>query len=82
VDKKENKMKKGWFPLFIVLAFLMLAVAVTGCRTEYYPPVGEAYTKVDGKIYGAVQREGLAPWSDGDGKVINLPLSNLSVVGK
>ncbi len=71
-------------PFLIITAFIALAVMflITGCRTEYYPPVGGAYTKVDGKIYGPVQREGLAPWSDGNGKVINLPLSNLSVVGK
>ena len=70
-------MKKG------ILIIAVSAVSfLTGCRTEYYKPLGDTYTKVDGKIYGAVKREGLAPWSDGDGKVINLPLSNLSVVGK
>jgi hypothetical protein len=70
-------MKKGILIIAVSAAFFLI-----GCRTEYYKPAGDTYTKVDGKIYGAVKREGLAPWSDGDGKVINLPLSNLSVVGK
>ena len=78
------KVKIPKIPFLIIIVFLAAAImlTLTGCRTEYYPPVGDVYTKVDGKIYGAVQREGLAPWSDGDGKVINLPLSSLSVVGK
>lgn len=64
--------------LFIAVTILFLS----GCATEYYPPQNNNFTKLDGKIRGAVKREGFVPWSDGVGK--NLPLANpsFSVIGK
>ncbi len=63
-------------------SFVVLAVFLSGCATEYYEPKGENFTKVDGKVRGPVKREGFVPWSNGVGK--NLPWANpsFSVIGK
>ena len=68
------------FLVVLAIALVVIMTALVACRTDYYPPNGEAYTKVNDKIYGAVKREGLAPWSEGNGK--NMPLSHISVIGK
>ena len=62
-----------------ILVFLLLlpaiAIILTGCATEYYPPR-------DNEKLGAIKRDGFIPWSEGLGK--NMPLANpsFSVVGK
>lgn len=67
--------EKIWAIVLLLTLALGLAIVTCSCRTEYYEPKKEAYTKVDGKIYGPVKSKGMLPWSTG--KVLSL-----SVVGK
>lgn len=67
--------------MLITATAMCCAIMMTGCATEYYQPKGENdFTKVEGKVRGPVKREGFISWSDGTGK--NMPLSNISLIGK
>ena len=66
--------------IIIFIAAFIITLLTTGCATEYYQPVKNHFTTVDGKIRGPVKREGFVHWSNGTGK--NMPFSNISVIGK
>ena len=59
-----------------LLVLLVLLGILTGCST---------ITKVDyyenGEMKSYYKKEGFNQWSDGDGKVINMPLANPSING-
>ena len=62
------------FKVIILVCMIgMLAGCVNVSKKEYYE---------NGQVKSEYTREGFVEWSDGNGKVLNMPLSNPSVVGK
>ena len=63
--------------MVIVSAILLLFMG--GCKTVEYKEYG---LKKDGKTYVAKEykSDGMIEWSSGDGKVLNFPLSNPSLI--
>jgi len=62
-----------WMAVALVVMLLILSGCVTETRKEFYD---------NGQVKLDYKREGCIGLSDGPGKVINLPLSNPSVIGK
>ena len=77
-EEKDAQYKAGLTVLAIVVLVLLLC-SLPGCATE----TSKTYYET-GQLKSEYSREGFVPWSDGDGKVINLPLANphISGVGK
>ena len=69
MDKEDKMVCVAYFVIAIVVVVLLLTTS--GCATKI-----EWYENGQMKSY----REGFIEWSDGGDK--NLPLSNISVIGK
>lgn len=77
--EEKEAQASALFVLAMVVFVFLLILLLGGCARETCTTYYE-----DGKLKSEYRREGFVPWSDGNGKVINLPLANPSVnaVGK
>ena len=75
-EEKEAQNKAGLSVLAIAYLVFLLCMLLGGCATETCKEYYES-----GQLKSDYSREGFVPWSDGDGKVINLPLANPSISG-
>ncbi len=58
--------------IIVLLLLLVLAGCMTSSKKTYYE---------NGNLKSDEKYEGMSPWSNGDGKVLNMPLSHTSLNG-